>query len=617
VNSRTASWLSGLWVVLIYVSLPLNRSATELLRGADFLSVVILLLALAGAALCLVALRRDGRRAPVVPAVPLFLSAIGFVLLASHWPLVEERIHVIQYGVLGVLLSTAIPRKLVVACLLGVAAGCVDECIQGYLPDRTFDAWDIAANVISVIAAVLLGQGGRLSWGAPALLLAASLLLAFVHSPAGSESPMTVLSPTKVSSGEAALDRPQETTPRAPVGESAPPVAPFPAAPVLLVTIDALRADAVPPWAKGEVALPGFERLAREAVFAQEGFANSIWTTPGIQSLLTGLLPEVHGVQARGTELPTRPMFPLEQLRQQGYECLGYAGDETETYHHLGFEREMDKDQDTVQQSVDALSQQETHFVWLHMRQVHAPYDASSEHLAKLGLPASLPSSPILDRARTHPLIPRRDFPGRHDWLREAIRSLYVSEVVDVDREMTRLFELLDEAGLLSKVLMVVTADHGEELLEYGGIGHASTTLNSVPRPELVQIPFYFRLPGAARGGSHLGGRFEQVDFMPSLFGLLGLRLELPTPGVSFDGKDRSEEILGTARELGPLWGPSIVSSTPCGWQCTPERRSERVHARVEGTDWKGCRPPLSECSVELRSALAEQAVRANLLRAE
>ena len=617
VSRRTASWLSVLWTFLIYGSLPVNRTVTDLLRSAGFLSVAVLSVALGGVALCLVALRRDGRRAPVVPAVPLFLSGVGFVLLASHWVLVEERIHVIQYGVLGVLLSTALPRRIVVACLFGFVAGVADECIQGLLPDRTFDAWDIAANGISVVAAVTLGQGGRASWGAPALLVAASLSLNLVHTPAGVERSSGVSEPAKVSGDDPLLDEPKLRFPLVPIGENGAPVGPFPGAPVLLVTIDALRSDVVPPWGKDELSLPGFERLAQESVFAQEGFANSIWTTPGIQSLLTGLLPEVHGVQARGVELPALPVFPLEQLRAQGYGCLGYAGDETETYHHLGFEQELDKEGDTLKQSVAALAGEGPEFVWLHMRQVHAPYDATSDHLATLGLPASLPSSPILDRARTHPLVPRRDFPGRHDWLREAIRSLYLSEVVDVDREVTRLYELLEEADLLSKVLLIVTADHGEELLEHDGIGHASTTLNSVPQPELVQIPFYFRLPGAVRGGSHVGGRFEQIDLMPSLFGLLGLSLELPKAGVRLDGNDRSEEILGTARDPLSPWGPSIVSSTPCGWQCTPERRDERVHARVQGGTWTGCRPPLSECSVELRSALAEQAVRANLLRAE
>ncbi len=50
----------------------------------------------------------------------------------------------------------------------------------------------------------------------------------------------------------------------------------------------------------------------------------------------------MHGVQARGAELPVEPVFPLEQLRAADYRTLGYAGDDTETYRNLGFDGELD-----------------------------------------------------------------------------------------------------------------------------------------------------------------------------------------------------------------------------------------------------------------------------------
>jgi arylsulfatase A-like enzyme len=214
-------------------------------------------------------------------------------------------------------------------------------------------------------------------------------------------------------------------------------------------------------------------------------------------------------------------------------------------------------------------------------------------------------------------LVPRRDFPGRHDWLRPAIRSLYLSEVVDADRRLGELLAKMEAGGLLERTLVVLTADHGEELLEHHGIGHASTTLNSAPQPELVRIPFFFRLPGGARGGARIAGRFEQVDFMPTLFGLLGLPLRQVKAGVDFDGADRSGFVLGRASGAEGRPRPTIVSSTPCGWQCSPERRGERVHARIDGDQWDWCRPPQVPCTGSLAASLAEQAQRAKLLRAE
>ena len=621
-----AAWAAGIWLAGIYLTLGLVRPVCEELRSMGALSISVAAGGAVIAMLALLVLRRDGRRAPVVPYLPLVLGLVGFVWISTFWELPEERVHFIEYGMLGVLLSAALPGYVRTALFLGIAAGALDEFIQALLPDRTFDRWDIVANGVSVSAAVMIGQGGRASWGGPVLLLGTGLVLLRVHpaSPQVVPAPVTEVAVVGVQPAVQPAVPPPPSTPKPvvinpnwPVGRDQPPSAPFPGVSVLLVTVDALRADAVPPWGTGEVALPAFDRLARESVIAQEGFANSLWTTPGIQSLLTGLLPEVHGVQIRGVELPLAPQFPLEQLQELGYKTLGFAADQTETYANLGFEREFNKEQDLLEQSVAALSQEDPAFVWLHLRDIHAPYDISPERLVELNLPADLPSAPIFDKARTSAIIPRREFPGRHKWLNPAMRSLYLAEVADADQSLGRLYHLLGEADLLSRILVVLTADHGEELFERDAVGHASTTLNSTPSPELVQIPFYFRLPGAARGGSHLPGRLEQVDLMPSIFGLMGGALTPAKAGVPLDGSDRSMEILGRAHVPVPPQGPTIVSSTPCGWQCPEGRRRERVHALVVGELWEQCRPPQSPCSEKLANSLEKQAVRAKLLRAE
>jgi len=300
------------------------------LRAQGLLSVTVSLGAAATAWLALLGLRRDGRLQPVVPWLPLVATACGFVLVARHWGLPEERVHLIQYGLLGVLLGRALPGRLALALLCGWVAGAADEGIQYLLPGRTFDSWDILANALAVSASLLLSLGGRASWCAPALLLGAAVVLPRVHT--AHPAAAAVAAPrTSLSVGE--LDSPE-------------PLPAFSGASVLLITVDALRRDVVPPWGQVEVALPAFERLARESVTAEEGFANAIWTSPGIQSLLTGLLPEVHGVQARGDELPMRPQFPLEQLEAVSYRRVGYAGDATENYRNLGFDRELDRDED-------------------------------------------------------------------------------------------------------------------------------------------------------------------------------------------------------------------------------------------------------------------------------
>jgi hypothetical protein len=295
----------------------------------------------------------------------------------------------------------------VAALALAAAIGVGDELLQGTLADRQFDPWDVVGNTVASAAAVLLARGGRGAWGAVALLVAARLVLPVVH-------------PGHPGIGDGA-----DGSAPTPLAAADEPALDYAGAPILLVTVDALRADFVAPWGASPVPTPVFSRLARESVSFDEVFANSIWTTPSMVSFLVGLGPAVHGVQERGRELAPSIETPLEALVEAGWRTLGYAGDETETYRNLGFQSELDRDGDMLAEVVSALASPTPTFVWLHLRDVHAPYDATPDRLAELGLPAELPVSPILDRARTGYTVPRADFPGHHGWLKGPIRALY------------------------------------------------------------------------------------------------------------------------------------------------------------------------------------------------
>lgn len=72
------------------------------------------------------------------------LGSIGFAIFKLI-PLPIERIHFIEYGILGWLSYWAGSKK---AFLYVVTIGIIDELIQGILPNRYFDIRDIFMNVI-------------------------------------------------------------------------------------------------------------------------------------------------------------------------------------------------------------------------------------------------------------------------------------------------------------------------------------------------------------------------------------------------------------------------------------------------------------------------------------
>ncbi len=64
---------------------------------------------------------------------------------------------------------------------------------------------------------------------------------------------------------------------------------------VVLLTIDAWRADFVDAWA-GVRLVPALDRLGEHLVRYDRLYANGPWTSPALASVFTGHPPSAHGV---------------------------------------------------------------------------------------------------------------------------------------------------------------------------------------------------------------------------------------------------------------------------------------------------------------------------------
>jgi hypothetical protein len=621
-RSAAARLLLGL-VLVLYGSLGMTRTLTEWLRGEGLLLLSVVA-AISAALAALLGLLRRQRVSDPVPAAALLLAAPAAALLLSVWQQPEEQLHLAIYLVVGALAWPASGRRLTAALLLAAAIGAGDELLQLLVPSRYFDARDLLANVGVGTATVLLVSGGRRSFLAAPALAGLWLAMQAMGAPAAPSPPAVQVA--EIDLQFAQPPPAQETADPTPgpaivPGEAAAAAAPAPdasagapyrGASVVFITVDALRADHLRPWGEPPLPLPAFEQLRASSVSFEHVFANAAWTSPGMLAFLTGLHPSVHGVQERGVNFPAGPVTFLETLSAAGYATWGFAGEAEENYGNLGFQQQLDRTLAPEAMLGRALAAQAgPAFVWLHLRDIHAPYDATVADLEALGLPSTLPDSPILNRARTHYTVPRADFPGRHGWLQEPIRALYAAELANEDKVIGRVLASLDG---MEDLIVVVSADHGEELLDHDGIGHASTTLHSAPHPELVRIPLFVRLPDGRGAGQVRAGIFEQIDLVPTLASLLGVAAVEPVAGVPLDGRDLSAALLhgAPADEEHSV----LVSTSPCGWQCPEERRGERIHAFIRGRQWWFCDPSAGPCEEPFPTLLSAAAERAQRLRA-
>jgi arylsulfatase A-like enzyme len=106
-------------------------------------------------------------------------------------------------------------------------------------------------------------------------------------------------------------------------------------------------------------------------------------------------------------------------------------------------------------------------------------------------------------------------------------RALYAGEVSYVDQEVGRLVDTLDGWGLRDRLVVVVTADHGE------GLGDHGIYFNHVGLWEpIIRVPFIVWAPGRVAPRVH-EGLVTGLDVAPTLLQLVGL----PVP-ASMEGQN-------------------------------------------------------------------------------
>jgi hypothetical protein len=177
---------AAVWIGLIYASLYAVRPLAEFLRERNLLRVVVLtVFLLAGAVAVGIAARlRLGIREVSVLAA----AAVVYAVVYGRLQIPEERVHLLQYGVLAGLVFGALllgrrartsgaqkglvgeVRAAVAAVFLASGAGWVDELIQGLLPNRHYDLRDVGINALAALLAastLLAVSAARRSAGGP------------------------------------------------------------------------------------------------------------------------------------------------------------------------------------------------------------------------------------------------------------------------------------------------------------------------------------------------------------------------------------------------------------------------------------------------------------------
>lgn len=356
---------------------------------------------------------------------------------------------------------------------------------------------------------------------------------------------------------------------------------------VLLLTVDTFRPDRLSGQGNARKTSPYLDALGQDGVVFEQAMSSSSWTTPGLMSVITGLYAPTHSVDVRGKSLRPGTETMATLLAQAGYAVpdILYLSS-IPNFQNLGTTNSfVDRDKylpngdEVLFRALEAY-RDSTFFLYYHYRNLHLPYKPS-EAYERLYTPDGFDRSDFVrDKVETvqnNVTIPLGSV--RFDQKdREWILGLYDGQIREMDETLFKpLVAKLKELGLYENTLVIVTADHGEELLEHGFIGHPSTSFKGSAYDELLHIPLIMSYPNGLPPNRRIGQQVQNVDILPTVLDLL----KLPIP-ATLQGRSLMPLIQGVSDEELPVF----TETTPGGYQATPEMMKTRIRA-MRTSFWK------------------------------
>lgn len=287
--------------------------------------------------------------------------------------------------------------------------------------------------------------------------------------------------------------------------------------PIIVISIDTLRADHLPAYGYKGVETPAIDALREDGILYERAYAVTPLTLPSHATLLTGVLPAAHGVRdnvgykldpakVEKGEVPYLPAL----LKKAGYATGGAVSAyvlQAKTGLGTGFDFYEDGVEfrtdtglgglqraggETLDRSRDWLRsvKDKPFFFFFHIYEPHTPYAPPPE----------------FDR-----------YPLKYD-----------GDVAAADKIIGDLIQELKDQDVYDDALVVLLSDHGEGLGDHGEEEHGVFLYH-----EAIHVPLIVKLPDAQRAGATVARPVELADVAPTVLGLMGLDVPKAMPGVS------------------------------------------------------------------------------------
>jgi arylsulfatase A-like enzyme/tetratricopeptide (TPR) repeat protein len=292
-------------------------------------------------------------------------------------------------------------------------------------------------------------------------------------------------------------------------------------APVVLISIDTLRADHLPAYGYKDVKTPAIDAFRRDSVLFGNAYSHVPLTLPSHTTMMTGLLPPQAAVRDNiGYVLSSEHPTVATVLKKQGY-ATAAAVSAVVLASSSGINQGFDSYEDSIQPPNETATLSQVQRSGFETEKIAEKWISAHEgapfffflHLYE-------PHTPYTPIAPFDKLYADRPYDG---------------EIATVDQVVGQFVEFLRKEGIYDKALILLVSDHGEGLGEHGEAEHGILIYR-----ETLHVPMMIKLPGQRQAGASVEKPVGLEDLFPTIAQVVSVAPPPNLPGrtLPFDSKE-------------------------------------------------------------------------------
>lgn len=324
---------------------------------------------------------------------------------------------------------------------------------------------------------------------------------------------------------------------------------------VVMVVINSLRADHLGCYGDHLNHSAHIDKVAEDGVIFDYTIAQSYWTLPSLVSMLTSRFVCAHNVDSRDAKLEEGTKTLAEVLSIYGYKTAAFTcgldtvaayglGKGFDKYHVYSGTKAIGSFSDIMPLAMEWLNinQKNKFFLFLHSYDVHPPYKKGcninniiSDYKgvfkdSMLGYgELRMINGNMFSRRGKKVILSAEDI--------DYIIANYDNGIRCVDEYIGYLIDQLKSLNIYEKTIIVICADHGEELGERGAFNRFG---RKNLYQEVIRVPLIIKFSDSSLKGRRISSLAGMVDVMPTILDLLNIPVGHELQGISLSGLIRN-----------------------------------------------------------------------------